>query len=74
MATNADPVNQALEEFRAYLETLTFIRIDPRLHSEFSMSDIIQNTLLEAWRDLERIEALDADAASAGCGGCWQTT
>ena len=25
------------------------------------MSDIIQNTLLEAWRDLERIEALDAE-------------
>jgi RNA polymerase sigma-70 factor (ECF subfamily) len=40
---------------------LTFIQMDPRLRSEFSMSDIIQNTLLEAWRDLERIEALDAD-------------
>jgi RNA polymerase sigma-70 factor (ECF subfamily) len=57
----SDPVNQALGEFRAYLETLTFVQIDPRLLSEFSMSDIIQNTLLEAWRDLERIEALDAD-------------
>jgi RNA polymerase sigma-70 factor (ECF subfamily) len=57
----SDPVNQTLGEFRAYLETLTFIQIDPRLLSEFSMSDLIQNTLLEAWRDLERIEALDAD-------------
>jgi RNA polymerase sigma-70 factor (ECF subfamily) len=50
-----------MEEFRAYLETLTFIQVDPRLNSVFSMSDIIQNTLLEAWRDWQRIEALDAD-------------
>jgi RNA polymerase sigma-70 factor, ECF subfamily len=56
-----DACNQLMEEFRAYLETLTYVQIDPRLRSEFSMSDIIQNTLLEAWRDLERIETLDAD-------------
>jgi RNA polymerase sigma-70 factor (subfamily 1) len=50
-----------MAEFRAYLETLTFIYLDPRLRSEVSMSDIIQNTLLEAWRELERIEGLDVD-------------
>jgi RNA polymerase sigma-70 factor (ECF subfamily) len=61
MPGNPEAVNQALGEFRAYLETLTYIQVDPRLLSEFSMSDIIQNTLLEAWRDLGRIEALDAD-------------
>jgi RNA polymerase sigma-70 factor (subfamily 1) len=43
------------------LETLTFIQIDPRLRSKFGVSDIIQNTLLEAWRDLERIEMLGAN-------------
>jgi RNA polymerase sigma-70 factor (ECF subfamily) len=53
--------NQVLQEFRAYLETLTFIHIDPQLRGEFSMSDIIQKTLLEAWRDLQRIELLDAE-------------
>ena len=57
-----DATNQALVEFRAYLETLTLIQIDPRLRSNFNMSDIVQNTLVEAWRDLERIQALDADA------------
>jgi RNA polymerase sigma-70 factor (subfamily 1) len=62
MPGHPDDANQALEEFRAYLETLTLIQIDPRLRSKFSMSDIVQNTLLEAWRDLERIHALDADA------------
>ncbi len=61
MPGSPDACNRLLEEFRAHLETLTFIQMDPRLRSEFSMSDIIQNTLLEAWRDLERIETLDAD-------------
>ena len=60
MPVHADATNQALEEFRAYLETLTLIQIDPRLRSKFSMSDIVQNTLVEAWRDLERIQALEA--------------
>jgi RNA polymerase sigma-70 factor (ECF subfamily) len=61
MPGSGDAYNQPLAEYRAYLETLTFIQVDPRLRSEFSMSDIIQNTLLEAWREVERLEALDAD-------------
>jgi RNA polymerase sigma-70 factor (subfamily 1) len=61
MPGSTDTCNQFLGEFRDYLETLTFIYIDPRLRSEFSMSDIIQNTLFEAWRELERIEGLDDD-------------
>ena len=59
MSVPIDAVNRALGEYRAYLETLTWIQIDPRLQCELSMSDIIQNTLLEAWRDLDRIERLD---------------
>ena len=55
MPGSADAVNEALGEFRAYLETLTFIQIDPRLRSKFGMSDVIQKTLMEAWRDLERL-------------------
>jgi RNA polymerase sigma-70 factor (subfamily 1) len=54
-------VNQALEKFRAYLETLTFIQIDPRLRGKFGLSDIIQVTLDEASRTLERIEAMDPE-------------
>jgi RNA polymerase sigma-70 factor (ECF subfamily) len=61
MLSESGKVNQTLEEFRSYLETLTFIHIDPRLRNKFSMSDIIQNTLVDAWRDLQRIEALDAE-------------
>jgi RNA polymerase sigma-70 factor (subfamily 1) len=62
MPSQTDAVNQTLERYQAYLETLTYIQIDPRLRSEFGMSEIIQNTLLEAWREVTRIEALD-DAA-----------
>ena len=57
--------NQLLEEFRAYLETLTWIQIDPRLRSKISMSDIIQSTWIKAWRELERIETMDADSRKA---------
>jgi RNA polymerase sigma-70 factor (ECF subfamily) len=58
---NTDPDNEALEEYRAYLETLTIIQIDPRLRSKFDRSDIVQETLLDAHRDRERIQALDAE-------------
>jgi RNA polymerase sigma-70 factor (subfamily 1) len=59
--SNTDAVNQALERYRAYLETLTLIQIDPRLRGKFGWSDVIQGTLIEASRDLERIEAMDPE-------------
>ena len=59
MPGDALAANTMLEEYRAYLETLTYIQIDPRLRSELSLSDVIQGTMVEAWHDLERIEALD---------------
>jgi RNA polymerase sigma-70 factor (subfamily 1) len=58
---DADAVNEALGEFRVYLETLTFLQIDPRLRSKFGLSDVVQATLVEAWGDLERIQALDGE-------------
>jgi RNA polymerase sigma-70 factor (ECF subfamily) len=57
-------VNQTLEQFRAYLECLTAIqvdprlRIDPRLQRRFGWSDVINATLLEAACDLERIRTM----------------
>jgi RNA polymerase sigma-70 factor (subfamily 1) len=62
MPRSPDACSRLLEEFRAYLETLTFIQIDPRLRSKFSMSDLVQNTLLEAWPQVEQLEALDPAA------------
>ena len=57
-----DSTTAALEEYRAYLECLAFMRLDPRLRSKFGLSDVIQNTLLEAYRDLAQLQALDAEA------------
>jgi RNA polymerase sigma-70 factor (subfamily 1) len=59
MRSTTEAVNQSLEKYRAYLETLTFIQIDPRLRGKVGWSNIIQGTLVEAFRTLERIEAMD---------------
>jgi DNA-directed RNA polymerase specialized sigma24 family protein len=61
VSSSTDTDNQVLEEVRAYLETLTWIQIDPRLRSKFGLSDVVQATLIEAWQDLKRIQALDAE-------------
>lgn len=58
MPSNTDALNQSLEEYRAYLETLTIIQVDPRLRSRFGFSDVVQNTLVEAWQEFERIGGL----------------
>jgi RNA polymerase sigma-70 factor (ECF subfamily) len=57
-----DSATAALEQYRAYLECLAFMRLDPRLRSKFGLSDVIQNTLLEAYRDLAQLQALDPEA------------
>ena len=61
MTPPTDAVNRVLEEYRAYLDTLKCIQIDPRVRQKFGMSDIVQITLKEASRDLERIQAMDPD-------------
>jgi len=54
-----ESTNRTLEEFRAYLETLTFLQIAPRLRGKFGLSDIISRTLWEAYQELDRLRALD---------------
>jgi RNA polymerase sigma factor (sigma-70 family) len=59
--TPRNELNDLLEGFCAYLETLTFIHVDPRVRGEISMSDIIQVTLMEASREWEALQSLDSD-------------
>jgi RNA polymerase sigma-70 factor (ECF subfamily) len=61
MPTHPDGANTILEQYRAHLECLTSIQINPRLRSKFGMSDIIQKTLLEAYQSLEQIEAMGSE-------------
>ena len=58
---SADDINQALGEYLAYLETLTSIQIDPQLRHRIGWSDIVQETLLEAWKEFDRIQQLDEE-------------
>jgi RNA polymerase sigma factor (sigma-70 family) len=56
-----DSTNQTLEEYRQYLETLAFIQVPPRLRSKFGRSEIISQTLLEAYQCLDRIRDMDEE-------------
>ena len=60
-----DEVNASLERFRAYLETLRSIQLDPRLRPRFGFSDVIQVALVKASRALTAITALDEPAQKA---------
>ncbi len=62
MSASTDRRDGDLQRFQAYLETLTFIQIDPRLRGKVGWSDIVQKTLIEAWQELEQIEAMDSQA------------
>jgi RNA polymerase sigma-70 factor (ECF subfamily) len=62
MPGHPEAVNQALEKFRVYLETLTYIQVDARLRGKFGLSDVIQNTLVEASGMPERIATMDLAA------------
>jgi RNA polymerase sigma-70 factor (ECF subfamily) len=64
MSAPPDRVNRELQRFQAFLECLTAIhvsprlRIDPQLRSHFGWSEVINETLLDASRNLERIRAM----------------
>jgi RNA polymerase sigma-70 factor (ECF subfamily) len=59
MPTQPESTDQVLERYRAYLDCLTCIQLDPRLWRRFGWSDIVNHTLLEAYRDLAKLRALD---------------
>jgi RNA polymerase sigma-70 factor (ECF subfamily) len=59
MPPQPESTNHILERYRAYLECLTFIQIDPRLWRRFGWSDVVNQTLLEAYRDLAQLQQID---------------
>jgi RNA polymerase sigma-70 factor (subfamily 1) len=59
MPTPPESTDHVLERYRAYLDCLTYIQVDPRLWRRFGWSDVVNHTLLEAYRDLAKLQALD---------------
>jgi len=59
MSTQPESTGDVLERYRAYLNCLTYIQVDPRLWRRFGWSDVVNHTLLEAYRDLAKLQALD---------------
>jgi RNA polymerase sigma-70 factor (subfamily 1) len=54
-----ESTDHILERYRAYLDCLTYIQVDPRLWRRFGWSDVVNHTLLEAYQDLAKLQALE---------------
>jgi RNA polymerase sigma-70 factor (ECF subfamily) len=59
MPTQPESTDRILERYRAYLDCLTYVQVDPRLWRRFGWSDVVNQTLLEAYRDLAKLQELD---------------
>jgi RNA polymerase sigma-70 factor (ECF subfamily) len=62
MPRQPESTDHILERYRAYLDCLTYIQVDPRLWRRFGWSDVVNHTLLEAYRDLAKLQGLDEPA------------
>ncbi|HEV3024333.1 MAG TPA: sigma-70 family RNA polymerase sigma factor [Pirellulales bacterium] len=62
---NSDDDGSRLERFRQYLRTLARLHLDRRLQGKLDASDVVQQTLLEAHRDLGQFRGQsDAELAA----------
>ncbi len=65
MSNAASPAGSHLERFRNYLRLLARQQLDPRLADKLDPSDLVQETLIKAYHNLETFECR-SDAEMAG--------
>jgi RNA polymerase sigma-70 factor (ECF subfamily) len=61
----AEDPGAGLERFRAYLRVLAGLQMDPRLRSKVDPSDLVQQTLLKAYRALHQFRGGTANEQAA---------
>ncbi len=55
MATTADPLGEPLERYRDYLLLLARLQLDPLTRGKLDASDIVQDTLMKAHKNLDQL-------------------
>ena len=61
MSGDADALAGRLERFRAYLQLLARLHLDPRLRGKVDLSGVVQQTLWEGHRALGPLPPPDDD-------------
>src|ERR1051325_5117299 len=65
MASPEETVADSLERFRAYLRLLARLHLDRRLQGKLDPSDLVQQTLFEAYRSAQKLTGRsDAEKAA----------
>jgi RNA polymerase sigma-70 factor (ECF subfamily) len=66
MHSDAADAGRELEHFRNYLRLLARTHLDPRLQSKLDPSDVVQQTMLEAYKGLEQFRGQSREQTA-----CW---
>jgi RNA polymerase sigma-70 factor (ECF subfamily) len=65
MALTADDPGRMLERYRAYLRLLARLHLKPQLQGKLDPSDVVQQTLLQAYRALDQFRGSNVAALMA---------